>query len=429
MSKSVVIVNVAYYHPGTKKMGSNYNHIRYIATKPEADRGDAGSFRVGDEDYPIEKGTAAGHVKYAAERPGSSGLFGPEGEPVPDWQEVGSKLARHNLPVWRVIVSLRQDDAERLGLAEREKWQAAVENGVNNAIKAMHLDPDHARWVAAFHRKEGHPHCHVVIWEEKHDSARRRGYLEPGERKGVFRSFAREVFREERDRIAAEKALIRDLIRKDIGDDIAREAELMATKLMQEIKMARLEARALTGANPKMLPVLTSGREDVLGGKLLDLARVMPGKGRVALAYMPEEVKERARETADWLLKQPGFRQSTERYQELARQLASHHTRQPEALNAAARKAYEDLRDRVAQLVLKGAAAINRLEREIELGEKQEAKQIQVERNRVANTVWKAAWRALERERTRAEAQAQLTQAREMERRKQKAREGRGMEL
>ncbi|CEP67125.1 Uncharacterized [Moorella glycerini] len=417
MSKSVVIVNVAYYQHGTKKMACNYNHIRYIATKPEADRGDAGAYRVGDEDYPVERGTAAGHVKYAAERPGSSGLFGPEGEPVPDWQELGSKLAKHNLPVWRVIVSLRQDDAERLGLAEREKWQAAIENGVNNANKAMHLDPDHTRWVAAFHRKEGHPHCHVVIWEEEHGAARRQGYLEPGERKGVFRSFAREVFREERDRLTAEKTAIRDAIRELAGNDIGKVMEFM-----REVKKARLEARAFWGSSPKMLPVLTPGREEVLVRKLQDLAGIMHGKGRIALAYMPGEVKERAREIADWVLKQPGFNQSAERYRELARQLAGHYTMQPGALDEAAGKAYEDLRDRVAQVVLKGAAAINRLEREVEFNEKREARQIQVEKSRIANSVWKAAWRALERERTRAEAQAMLAAERDLERRRRRAR-------
>ncbi|GEA16339.1 hypothetical protein E308F_25850 [Moorella sp. E308F] len=403
MSKSVVIVNVAYYQPGTKKMGNNYNHIRYIATKPEADRGDPEAYRIGDEDYPVERGTAARHVKYAAERPGSSGLFGPEGEPVPGWQEVGSKLAQHNLPVWRVIVSLRQDDAERLGLVEREKWQVAIENGVNSAIKAMHLDPDHARWVAAFHRKEGHPHCHMVIWEEEHSTARRQGYLEPGERKGVFRSFAREVFREERDRLTAEKTAIRDAIRELAGNDITKVMEFMS-----EVKQARLEARALMGANPKMLPVLTAGREDELGGRLLDLARLMPGKGRIALAYMPGEVKVRAREIADWILKQPGFSQSAGRYQELARQLASHYTMQPGDLDDAARKAYDDIRDRVAQVVLRGAAQVQQLEQQVEPASEvtgelpseeglSRGKYIRVMPEKSAKRLWRTACRAVDR--------------------------------
>ncbi|MGB9860174.1 MAG: MobP3 family relaxase, partial [Moorellaceae bacterium] len=355
MASSVVIVNVAYYQPGTKKMAHNYNHIRYIATKPEADRGDAGSLRVGDDDYPIAGGTAAGHVKYAAERPGSSGLFGPQGEPVPDWQEVGRKLASHNLPVWRVIVSLRQDDAERLGLVEREKWQAAIQNSVNNAITEMHLNPEHTRWVAAFHRKEGHPHCHVVIWEEEHGAARRQGYLEPGERKGVFRAFAREVFREERDRLTAEKTAIRDALRELVGSDITK-----VTEFMREVKTARLEAQALSGSTPKMLPVLQTAQENELVKKLQSLASLMPGRGRIALAYMPQEVKKEAREIADWILRQPGFIQSTERYKAIARQLASHHTLKAEALDEAARKAYEDVRDRLAQEVLKGAAAVQK---------------------------------------------------------------------
>jgi hypothetical protein len=187
--------------------------------------------------------------------------------------------------------------------------------------------------------------------------------------------------------------------------------------------MARLEARAFLGSSPKMPPVLTPGREELLVRMLQDLARIMPGKGRIALAYMPAEVKAQAREIADWIMKQPGFSQSAGRYQELARQIASHYTLKPEALEEAARKAYEDIRDRVAQVVLKGAAAINRLERELEFKEKGESRQIQAEKGRIANSVWKAAWRALERERTRAEAQAQLLAERDLERRRRRARE------
>lgn len=73
--------------------------------------------------------------------------------------------------------------------------------------------------------------------------------MEPGERKGVFRAFAREVFREERDRLAAEKTIIRDMIREVAGDNIAR-----AAGLMREIEKAGLEARALTGDRPRMRP-------------------------------------------------------------------------------------------------------------------------------------------------------------------------------
>lgn len=147
----------------------------------------------------------------------------------------------------------------------------------------------------------------------------------------------------------------------------------------------------------------------------------MPGHGRIALAYMPAEAKTQAREIADWILRQPGFVQSTERYKELAKQIASHYTMKPEALEEAARKAYEDIRDRVAQEVLKGAAAINRLQQEESSREGGDI--MRMEAGRIAHSVWKAAWRALERERTRAEAQALLLAQKEMERRKKRERE------
>ncbi|MDN5347398.1 MAG: hypothetical protein PWP65_962 [Clostridia bacterium] len=415
MARSVIISKIAYYMPGDKTRANNARHIQYIALKPEADRGDEQAYRVGDEDYRPELGTAAGHVEYAAERPGSSGLFGPD-DPSPDWREVAKELSHHDLPTWRVIVSLREDDAVRLGLTDRAAWEPAIRAAAENAIKTMHLDPDHARWVAAFHQKQGHPHVHLVIWEMPHDAARRRGLLEDGERKAVWRAFARELFRDERNRLAAEKSAIRDAVR-----ELAKGDTTKAQEILKQIRgTAPLEVRALDGATPGIMPVLGEEKEAELARRLVDLAAVMPGGGRVALAYMPEPVKAQAREVADWLLNQPGFQASVEKYVQLAKELASYYTQKPQALQEAEQKAYSDLRDRVAQLALKGAVAINHLDLEMKLKKRQEARQVEVEKGRIANSVWKAAWRAIERERTRAEAQAELAKAREIERRTEK---------
>lgn len=407
MSKSVVICKIAYYRPGDMERSNNRRHVEYIALKPEADRGDENAFRVGDEDYRPASGTAAGHVEYAAERPGSSGLFGPEEAPPPDWKQVGNELAKHDLPVWRLIISLREDDAMRLGFTERANWETAVRQGVQSATKAMHLDSEHTRWVAAFHQKQGHPHAHVVVWETPHAAARRQGLLETGERKGVWRAFARELFREDRDRLTAEKSAIRDAVRDLAKGDVSRAAELV-----KEIGCkARLEVRAMDGGPPGVLPTLREGQQTELVRCLEGLAGIMPGKGRVALAYMPPEVKAQARDVADWLLRQPYFKQSTDRYTELARELASHYVRKPEALQEAGRKAYDDLRDRVAQVVLRGAAELNRADRESAIA-----------RERVVRTTWRSAWRVLEKERLRAEAKAQLASMQAAERAEEKAR-------
>lgn len=414
MSKSVVLAKIAYYLPHDKSRSSNARHVEYIATKPEADRGDELAYRIGDDDYRPEPGSAAGHVEYAAERPGSSGLFGPEDLPPPDWREVAKELSHHDLPTWRVIVSLREDDAVRLGLVDRSAWEKAIRAGVQDAIRKMHLDPDRARWVAAFHQKQGHPHCHLVIWETPHQSARRRGLLEEGERKGVWRAFARELFRDERDRLAAEKAAIRDLVR-----DLAKGNVTKAAEIVRDVKgRCRLEVQALEGGVPGIPPILQPDKQDELAQKLEALAQVMPGKGRAALAYMPLEVKAQAREIADWILSQPGFVQSAERYADLARQLASHYSLRQDVLDQAGSKAYSDLRDRVAQVVVKAAALLDRAER-----------QDRRARERVARSLWHGAWRGVERERLKMEAKAQLASMREAELVEERARLEREREI
>jgi len=414
VSKSVVVVKIAYYQSNDRTRSSNRRHIAYIALKPEADRGDEASLRVGDEGYRLEPGSAAAHVEYAAERPGSSGLFGPEDRPPPDWRKVARQLARHDLPTWRVIVSVREDDAVRLGLTERRDWEAAVRQAMGSVVHAMHLDPEHARWVAAFHQKAGHPHAHLVIWERPHEAARRQGLLEEGERRAVWRAFARELLRDERNRLAAEKAAIRDAVR-----DLAKGDVVKAAQIIRDIKgKARLEVRALHGDTPGIPPVLREHQLEELARRLEALAAIMPGRGRAALAYMPPQVKDRAREVADWILHQPGFTQSTRRYAELARQLASHYSLRQDVQDQAAAKAYDDLRDRVAQLAVKAAAALDRAER-----------QDRAARERVARSLWRGAWRGIERERLRAEAQAQLASMREAERAEERAIEERERQI
>lgn len=176
-----------------------------------------------------------------------------------------------------------------------------------------------------------------------------------------------------------------------------------------------MKVKALNGEKPGLSPTLDQQTREELLEKLKELSKIMPQKGRTAFAYMPSEVKEKAKEITDWLLKQPGFSQSVERYKELAKELASHYTSNPEALEKAAEKAYEDIQKRTAQIVLKGAAAL------------QEEKA--VDTARLTNSVWRSAWRALERERLRAEAESITAAQKEMEKKRRMAERGKSREV
>ncbi|EIV99934.1 LOW QUALITY PROTEIN: hypothetical protein ThesiDRAFT1_0952 [Thermoanaerobacter siderophilus SR4] len=395
---SPFVMKIAFYSPTSKNQARNSAHVQYIATRPGADRGE---IDIGDE---IEPDTPAGHAKYMDERPGSHGLFTEE-EEIPDLKEVQRELKNHKGIVWRMVLSLKEDDAVRLGYTTRESWEKVLRAAMPEAAAKMGIPESNLKWAAAFHQAQGHPHVHVILFEK--EPRRLRGVLSHGERKDIRKVFVREIYAKERLALTAEKTAVRDLIRDTARSDIVN--------ILKKVENARIEIRALNGGKAGLSPTLEPHVREELLEKLKELSKIMPQKGRIALAYMPEEVKEKAKEVADWLLKQPGFSQSVERYKDLAKELASHYTSNPEALEKVAEKAYEDIQKRVAQIILKGAAAL------------QEEKT--VDTARLTNSVWRSAWRALERERLRAEAEASIAAQREMERKRRVTERGESREI
>ncbi|ABY93724.1 hypothetical protein Teth39_0051 [Thermoanaerobacter pseudethanolicus ATCC 33223] len=387
-------MKIAFYPPTAKNQARNSAHVQYIATRPGADKGE---LSIEDE---LEPDTPEWHTKYMHERPGSHGLFTAE-EEIPDLGEVQKELKNHNGIVWRMVLSLKEDDAVRLGYTTRESWEKVLRAALPEAAAKMGIPESNLRWAAAFHQTKGHPHVHVILWEK--EPKRTRGVLSHGERKDIRKIFIREIYAKERLALTAEKSAVRDLIRDTARSDIVN--------VLRKVESARVKVRALDGGKPGLPPPLDQTTRDELLEKLKELSKIMPQKGRIALAYMPSEVKEKAKEITDWLLKQPGFSQSVERYKDLAKELASHYTTNPEVLEKAAEKAYEDIQKRVAQIVLKGAAAL------------------QKDPSKVINTVWRSAWRALERERLRAEAEASIAAQKEMEKKRRMAERGESREI
>lgn len=409
-----------FYLPTHENQAKNVAHLLYIGTKSEVDRGELNELEELDagnryaekilskyeslddfiDNFEINTaGTPAGHVKYMEERPGSHGLFSSD-ENV-SLKETMKELSKHSGIVWRFILSLKEEDAVKLGYTTRDSWEKALRATISEAAAKMGIPESNLKWVAAFHQKKGHPHVHVVMWERT--PQRRRGELSKGEIKDIKKVFLNEIYAKERLALTAEKTAVRDLIRDTAKRDIS--------EVLRDVKKARIEIRALNGEKPGLPPPLDQTTRDELLEKLKELSKIMPQKGRIAFAYMPEEVKEKAKEITDWLLKQPGFSQSVERYKDLAKELASHYTTNPEVLEKAAEKAYEDIQKRTAQIVLKGAAAL------------------QKDPSKVINTVWRSAWRALERERLRAEAEASIAAQREMEKKRRMVERGESREI
>ena len=110
-----------------------------------------------------------GYAKYIAtcpraERLGEHGLFGDE-----DAVDLTAAMAEVNSctgNIWTHIISLRREDAERLGFDYAGAWRALLRAHRNDIADAMHIPPEDFRWYAAFHDEGGHPHVHMMAWSD-----------------------------------------------------------------------------------------------------------------------------------------------------------------------------------------------------------------------------------------------------------------------
>ena len=327
-------------------------HAQYIATRPGV---------ALEETREAEKGfNPEIHTKYMTERPGSRGLFGPDPEHRPDLEATMAELRSATGPSWRLILSLREDDAQALNYVGLPAWQDLVRRVMPTYARALGVAESDMRWVAAHHPEPGHPHAHVVVWLSPEAPAR-RGALSREELRDARRGVAREVYGPLRTELAAMKTAERDALiaAGRVNVQIARDG----------LRLRRLDAH-MRGVDPEAAPLAPRFRESQLGAlgeRLQALADKMPGHGRAALAYLPESAKSQARAIADWALKQPQLAGSLRRYTESIHGLAALYTGQEQGQRQAVDRAISELRDRVAQAVVQQAASIQAEQERMEL--------------------------------------------------------------
>jgi hypothetical protein len=132
-------------------------------------RGNASEFITAVIDNNIARiGKRSNYVEYIAKRPraerlGSHGLFTSVNEPIV-LSRIADEAANHSGNLWLPIISLRREDAERLGYDNAERWRSFLTGYANDIAAAMKISPERFRWYAAFHDEGHHPHVHVVCW-------------------------------------------------------------------------------------------------------------------------------------------------------------------------------------------------------------------------------------------------------------------------
>jgi len=319
------VMKMRFYLPQGVNNHKNAAHAKYITDKA-----------VPSTDNILNEPSI--HAQYMSQRQGNAGLFGSKENE--DIKGIQKELRKHDGVVWRFILSLREDDAMRLGHNSKEDWERIVRLSVPEAAEQMGIEEPNLRWAAAFHNEPGHPHVHLMIWEKEPRIL--RGKLEDIERKNVRRAFMNEFYGDERRRLMSERTELRDSMR-----------EVAMFQMGIRPRLDRIGAENVRPAVSQ--PILSRENAQDLNTMLAELRNLMPGTGRISLGLMPQQTREKARDVSNWLMDQDGFREIREQYLERVRELTKHHTLNEDAIKGAEQRALDDLRDRVAQVVLRGA--------------------------------------------------------------------------
>lgn len=141
-----VISKLRAYSPNKKETPTgNVKHLYYIATRSNAVANEYGSTIFGYYDYKnipknIQKKEVAKYIKNISEK-------------------------KNN--VYRGIVSLKEDDAIRLGYDKRENWESMIKSNIDKIAKIVNIPFSRLEYCGVVHLKKGNPHLHYIFWDRQ----------------------------------------------------------------------------------------------------------------------------------------------------------------------------------------------------------------------------------------------------------------------
>lgn len=203
-----IIVTSRYLKCGSKKNLKNY--VKYIATREGA--------------VPMVS-ERENYIGYLANRPGSvkfntHGLFSQTNESI-NLEKVAKEIADHGGNVWTHVVSLRRDDAQKMGYDNLKAWRELVKRQIPNIAKQSKIDMKNLRWYAAFHDKETNPHVHIIVYSQNE----REGFLTNHGIEKIRSGFANDIYSDELHHIYEQQTDLRNLLKKESEQLIKQLAE------------------------------------------------------------------------------------------------------------------------------------------------------------------------------------------------------------
>ena len=200
---------------GLAREGSMENYVGYLAKRPRAERGKQGHALWNGSDKEI------------------------------DLNQVAREAAEHNGNIWTFVLSLKREDAVRLGYDQANTWRELVRSKSDEIAKAMWIPTENFVWYGAFHNEGHHPHIHLMCYSKNP----KEGYLGRQNLMKLRSSFANEIFRDELYHIYEQKDEVRDELKKYFDRKLKQamamedtdhpKAEALLWELSQKLKTAK----------------------------------------------------------------------------------------------------------------------------------------------------------------------------------------------
>lgn len=283
-----LIFRCNYFKNESKRHKSNY--VKYLGTREGVEFNPEELPEAFYEDFDMH-GKKENYVDYVAGRPGviqvpgqRHGLFSEKGQKV-DLEKVMKEVAEHKGMVWINVISLRREDAERLGYDKLESWQTMLRLHVKDISNSFRISARDLRWYAAFHNEGHHPHVHLLVYSEG-----REGYLDREGIRNLKSKMTRHVFREELNMLYDEKTKQRKTVKEKAGE------ELLAS--MRSLSKAQCN-------NP-----VIEAKMRMLGERLCGL------KGKKVYGYLHKDVKAMVDDVVRELEKIPEVKECYEKWEE-----------------------------------------------------------------------------------------------------------------
>ena len=272
-------------------------------------------------------GNRQNFVGYMAMRPGvqkrgSHGLFNEKDEPI-ILDRVANEIANHKGNVWSHVISLRREDAIRLGYDNSEAWRQLVMRHISDIAKNQKISLCNLKWYAAFHDTTHHPHIHLLVYSEN----TKEGFLTNEGINKIRSAFANDIFKDDLQSIYQEQTLSRD--------ELKAVSKTEFKSIVRKVQQGGFE-------NPQL--------ENLIRKLYSQLQNV---KGKKVYGYLPQEVKETVNSIFSELAKDDNIRQLYEKWCSLERLKYKSYTQKEKELPALTdNKVFQPVRNMIIRTVL-----------------------------------------------------------------------------